>query len=64
MHAIEHRLVAEIKKILHTKQTCFRVEEYLVKCKGCHRKEITWMKRTHLDHLFEMVNKFEQEKDH
>ncbi len=64
MHAIEHRLVTEIKSILHVKQTCFRVKEYLVKCKGCHHKEIMWMKPTHLDHLFEMVNKFEQVKGH
>jgi hypothetical protein len=64
VHAIEHRLVAEIKSILHTKQTCLKIEEYLVKCKCCHHKEIMWMKPIHLDHLLEMVNKFEQEKGH
>ncbi len=64
MHAIEHGLVAKIKSILHTKQTCLKIEEYLVKCKCCHHKEIMWMKTIHLDHLSKMVNKFEQEKGH
>jgi hypothetical protein len=32
-----------------------------VKYKGCHRKEVVWMKLTHLNHLLKMVNKFEQE---
>jgi hypothetical protein len=39
-------------------------KEYLVKYKGCHHKEAWWMKPTHLDHLPEMVNTFEQEWGH
>jgi len=31
---------------------------------GFHHKETMWMKSTHLDHLLEMVNKFEQERGH
>jgi len=64
VHAVEHKLVVEIKSIFHAKQTCLQVKEYLVKYKGCHHKEIMWMKPTHLDHFLEMVNKFEQEKGH
>jgi hypothetical protein len=33
MHPIEHKLVVEIKNILHTKQTCLNVEKYLVSVK-------------------------------
>jgi hypothetical protein len=45
--------------ILHAKQTHLKGKEDLVKYKGCHHKEAMWMKLAHLDHLFEMVNKFE-----
>jgi hypothetical protein len=57
--AIEHRLVAKIKGIFHTKQTHLRSKEYLVPYKDCHHKEVVWMKFHHLDHLPKMVNKFE-----
>ncbi len=33
-----------------------------MKYKGCHHKELMWMKIAHLDHLQKMMNKFEQEK--
>jgi hypothetical protein len=45
--------------ILHARQTHLKGKEDLVKYKGCHHKEAMWMKLVHLDHLFEMVNKFE-----
>ncbi len=64
MDAIEHMLVAKIKGILHTKQTHFKGKEYLVKYKAYHQKEAVWMKLVHLDHLLDMVVKFEQEKGH
>lgn len=35
-----------------------------MKYKPCHHKEAVWMKPNHLDHLSEMVNKFEQEWGH
>ncbi len=38
--------------------------EYLVKYKGCHHKEVVWMKLVHLDHLSDMVAKCEQERGH
>jgi len=60
----KHRLEVEIKSIFRTKQTFLRSKEYLVKYKGCHHKEAMWMKFAHLDHLSEMVNKFEQERGH
>jgi hypothetical protein len=46
------------------RQTHLRREEYLVKYKGYHHKEIVWMKHAHLDHLLDMVAKFEQERGH
>jgi hypothetical protein len=49
--AIEHRLVVEIESIHRARQTSLRSKEYLVKYKGCHHKEATWIKPTHLDHL-------------
>jgi hypothetical protein len=48
---IEHKLAIEIKGILHAKQTHFKGEEYLMKYKGCHHKEVIWMKPIQLDHL-------------
>ncbi len=62
--AIEHRLVVKIRNILCIRHTHFRGKEYLMKYKGCHHKDTMWMKLAHLDHLLEMVNKFEQEKGH
>ncbi len=35
-----------------------------MKYKGCHHKESMGMKLVHLDHLPQMVNKFEQENGH
>jgi hypothetical protein len=35
-----------------------------VKYKGHHHKEVVRMKPTHLNHLPELVNTFEQERDH
>jgi len=43
------------------RQTHLRSKEYPMKYKGCHHKEVVWMKLAHVDHLLEMVNKFEQE---
>lgn len=57
--AIKHRLVLEIKSIFRARQTHLKNNEYLVKHKGCHHKEIVWMKIAHLEHLQEMMNKFE-----
>jgi hypothetical protein len=37
-------------------------KQYLVKLKGCHPKEATWMKLSHLNHLLEMVENFELKK--
>ncbi len=62
--AIEHRLVVKIKDILCARHTRFRGKEYLVKYKGCHHKDVVWMKLDHLDHLLKMVNKFEQKRGH
>jgi hypothetical protein len=64
MDAIEYTLVAKIESILYTKQTHLRSKEYLVKYKGYHHKEAVWMKLVHLDHLLDMVVKFEQERGH
>jgi hypothetical protein len=50
--------------ILHARQTHLKGKEDLVKYKGCHHKEAMWMKLAYLDHLFEMVNKFEYEQSH
>jgi hypothetical protein len=58
---IECRLV-EIKNIFCARQTRFRSKEYLVKYKGCHHKEVVWMKPAHLDHLPKMVKKFDHER--
>jgi hypothetical protein len=52
----------EIEGIFRARQTHLRSNEYLVKYKGCHHKELMWMKIAHLDHLQKMMNKFEQEK--
>jgi hypothetical protein len=57
-------LVIEIESIFHARQTHLKSKEYLVKYKGCHHKEAIWMKFVHLDHLPEMVNKFEKEQGH
>jgi hypothetical protein len=57
--AIELKFVIEIKGILYMKQTCLKNKECLVKCKGCNHKEAIWMKPTHLDHMLDMVAKFE-----
>ncbi len=62
--AIKHRLVAKIKNIFFARHTCFWGKKYLVKYKGCHHKEVMWMKPTHLDHLLDIVVKFEQERGH
>jgi hypothetical protein len=61
---IQYKFVAEIEGIFHMKQTHLRSKEYLVKYKGYHHKEIVWMKPAHLDHLLDMVAKFEQERGH
>jgi hypothetical protein len=39
VNAIKHWLVTAIEGILHTRQTCLKGKEYLVKYKGCHHKE-------------------------
>ncbi len=64
MDTIKYKLVAKIEDIFHTRQTCLRGEEYLVKYKGYHHKEALWMKLTHYDHLLNMVANFEQKKGH
>ncbi len=64
MDTIEYKLVAKIEGIFHMRQTCFISEEYLVKYKGYHHKETMWMKHAHLDHLLDMVTKFEHERGH
>jgi hypothetical protein len=64
VYAIEHKLTIEIKGILCTKQMRLINKEYLVKYKGCHHKEIMWMKPIHLDHLSNIVAKFGQEGGH
>jgi hypothetical protein len=63
MDAIKHSLAAEIKSILYARQTCLKSKEYLVKYKGCHHKEVMWMKPIHMDHLLETMNKFQQESE-
>jgi len=62
--AIEHRLVAKVKGIFCTNQTCFLGKGYLVKYKGCYHKEVVWMKLANLNHLPKIVNKFEQGRGH
>jgi len=57
--AIEHMLVVEIEGTFRARQICVKRKEYLVKYKSCHHKEAIWMKFVHLEHLLEMVNKFE-----
>ncbi len=57
--AIEHRFITEIKHIFCARHTHLRGKEYLVKYKRCHHKDAVWMKHVHLDHLLELVNKFE-----
>jgi hypothetical protein len=39
-------------------------KQYLVKWKGCHPKKSQWVKLAHLNHLPEMVKKFEPERGH
>jgi hypothetical protein len=62
VNAIEHKLAAEIKGIFCARQTHLKSKKYLVKYKGCHHKEAMWMKPTHLNHVLEMVNKFESKR--
>jgi hypothetical protein len=62
--AIKYRLVVVIENIFHTRQTCLKGKEYLVKYKGYNHKEAMWMKCIHLDHLLDMVAKFQQENGH
>ncbi len=57
--AIKQKFVIEIKGILRMKQTRLKNKECLVKYKGCHHKEAMWVKLTHLDHMLDMVAKFE-----
>jgi hypothetical protein len=64
VNAIEHKLATKIKGLLHVRQTCLKDNEYLFKYKGCHHKEVVWMKLAHLDHLSNMVSKFEQDRGH
>jgi hypothetical protein len=52
-------LVVEIEGTFRARQIRVKGKEYLVKYKGCHHKEAIWMKFVHLEHLLEMVNKFE-----
>jgi hypothetical protein len=59
VNAIEHKLMAEIISIFHVRQTRLKGKESLVKYKSCHHKEVVWMQLAQLDHLPEMVNKFE-----
>jgi hypothetical protein len=40
-------------------ETRFKGNEYLVKYKGSYHKEVIWMKLAHINHLPEVVNKFE-----
>ncbi len=61
---IEHKLVGEVECILTTKQTRKIGKQYLVKWKGCHPKKFQWVKFAHLNHLPEMVKKFEHECGH
>ncbi len=51
MDAIKHRLALKIENIFHAKQTHFKSNEYLVKYKDYHLKEVVWMKIAHLEHL-------------
>jgi hypothetical protein len=51
MDAIKHRLALEIESIFPARQTHLRSNEYLVKYKGCHHKEVVWMKIVHLEHF-------------
>ncbi len=62
--AIKHKLVVEIKSIFCMRQTHFRDKEYVVKYKGYHHKEVIWIKLTHLDHMLNMVAKFEHGRGH
>jgi hypothetical protein len=61
---IEHKLATQIEGLLHVRQTCLKDKAYLIKYKGCHHKEVVWMKFAHLDHLSNMVSKFEQDRGH
>jgi DNA-directed RNA polymerase subunit M/transcription elongation factor TFIIS len=54
VNVIEHKLMAEIKNILHMRQTRLKGKESLVKYKSCHHKEVVWMQLAHLDHLPEI----------
>ncbi len=62
VNGIEHNCATKIKS--HMKQTCLKDKEYLVKYKGCHHKEAVWMELVLLDHLLDMVSKFEQDRGH
>jgi len=61
---IEHKFAREMECILVAKQTKWLSKQYWVKWKGCHPKELQWVKPVHLDHLPKMVKKFEQERGH
>ncbi len=61
---VEQMFVNEIKGIIWTRQTHLQSKEYLVKHKGYHPKEVVWVKPSQLDHLLNMVAKFEQERGH
>jgi hypothetical protein len=56
---IKHKLTREAKCILATRHTKCIGKQYLVKWKRCHLKESQWVKLGYLDHLLEMVDKFE-----
>lgn len=64
MNVIEHKLATKIKGLLHVKQTCLKDKKYLIKYKGCHHKEVVYMKLAHLNHLSNIVSKFEQDRGH
>ncbi len=57
---IEHKLVSEIECILGVRQTKQVDKQYLVNGNGATQRE--WVKQSHIDHLLEMVDKFELEK--
>jgi hypothetical protein len=56
---IKHKLTKEAKCILATRHTKCIGKQYLVKWKRCHLKESQWVKLGYLDHLLEMVDKFD-----
>jgi hypothetical protein len=61
---MEHRITTKIECILSVKQTQRCGKQYFIKWKGCHPKESQWVSLSHLNHLLEMVEKFEMEKGH